>query len=97
MENLTDTFFDHFFDFSKNFIAGSFAGVAECITTYPLDTVKVRLQSDTERKYKGALDCFMKAVKDDGFVSLYNGMHARVVANAIMLFFLVQCCTYKYN
>ncbi|KAI8844948.1 mitochondrial carrier domain-containing protein [Chytridium lagenaria] len=60
----------------KDFIAGSFAGMAQVAIGHPLDTVKVRLQLEGSSKFKGPLDCIMKTVKYEGILGLYKGMAA---------------------
>lgn len=49
----------------KDFIAGSVGGVAQCLSGHPLDTLKVRLQTQPD-KYKGTLDCTKKTIADEG-------------------------------
>eukprot|EP00301_Raphidiophrys_heterophryoidea_P009173 c13513_g1_i1.p1 GENE.c13513_g1_i1~~c13513_g1_i1.p1 ORF type:complete len:315 (+),score=74.65 c13513_g1_i1:84-947(+) len=60
--------------FWKSFVSGGFAGVGIIITGHPLDTVKVRLQTQTEGQYKGVVDCVQKTIKHEGFRGLYKGM-----------------------
>lgn len=38
---------------------------------YPLDTIKVRLQTSSDG-FKGPLDCLIKTVKFEGFSALYK-------------------------
>ena len=38
----------------------------------PADVIKTRIMNEPEL-YKGSVDCFMKAVKNEGFISLYKG------------------------
>lgn len=63
----------------KNFIAGGAGGVCLVITGQPLDTIKVRLQTQTVKPgesplYSGTLDCAKKTIKHEGFRGLYKGM-----------------------
>ena len=45
-------------------------GAAGVLVGYPLDTVKVKIQTQDVRNgqalYKGTFDCFFKLVKNDG-------------------------------
>lgn len=52
--------------------------------TYPLDTVRRRLQMQSEkpmneRLYKGTIDCFMKIIKDEGFSAMFKGAGANIL------------------
>ena len=40
--------------------------------SYPMDTIKVRLQ--TTNKYKGIMDCFTKMRAKEGMTGFYKGM-----------------------
>ncbi|CAG8501157.1 6051_t:CDS:2 [Diversispora eburnea] len=62
----------------EDFIAGSFAGMAQVAVGQPLDTIKVRLQVNPE-KYKGPTDCFIQTVKLEGPLALYKGMASPLV------------------
>ncbi|CAL8115556.1 unnamed protein product [Orchesella dallaii] len=72
----------------KNFLAGGFGGVCLVVVGHPLDTIKVRLQTQPAVVagqppiYKGTVDCFVKIVKNEGFKGLYKGMAAPVVGVA---------------
>ncbi|KJE91797.1 solute carrier family 25 [Capsaspora owczarzaki ATCC 30864] len=65
----------------KNLLAGSFGGICLVAAGHPLDTIKVRLQTQTvvagqAPMYTGGLDCFRKIVAREGFSGLYRGMLA---------------------
>merc|ERR1711939_409493 len=56
--------------------------IANCVTavsgicSYPIDTVRRRMQMDVGRKkrvYKGSLHCFGKIIKDEGMEGLFKG------------------------
>lgn len=63
---------------AKEFVAGGFGGMCCVASGHPLDTIKVRLQtqSKTNPMYSGTWDCAMKTVKAEGFKGLYKGMAA---------------------
>lgn len=42
------------------------------VIEYPFDTVKVRLQ--TQSQFKGPLDCLTHGLKTDGIIGLYRGI-----------------------
>eukprot|EP00744_Colponema_vietnamica_P016320 GILI01022894.1.p1 GENE.GILI01022894.1~~GILI01022894.1.p1 ORF type:complete len:319 (-),score=68.34 GILI01022894.1:215-1171(-) len=60
----------------KDFIAGTFAGMAITVVGHPFDTLKVRLQTQTtaNAQFKGAVDCLLQTVKKEGIRGLYKGM-----------------------
>ncbi|XP_070558942.1 mitochondrial carnitine/acylcarnitine carrier protein-like [Ptychodera flava] len=73
---------------AKNFLAGGFGGVCLVVTGHPLDTIKVRLQTQpapapgASPMFKGTWDCFIKTVRNEGVLGLYKGMAAPVVGVA---------------
>jgi len=72
----------------KDIIAGSLGGVAQCLSGHPLDTIKVRLQTQPTNvpvlKYNGTLDCAKKTIAEEGFVGLYKGVQSPLLGMAIM-------------
>uniref|UniRef100_V9L626 Mitochondrial carnitine/acylcarnitine carrier protein n=1 Tax=Callorhinchus milii TaxID=7868 RepID=V9L626_CALMI len=66
----------------KNLCAGGFGGMCLIITGHPMDTIKVRLQTQPlpphgeTALYTGFLDCFSKTVRREGVRGLYKGMMA---------------------
>uniref|UniRef100_H2TUX4 Solute carrier family 25 member 20 n=1 Tax=Takifugu rubripes TaxID=31033 RepID=H2TUX4_TAKRU len=69
----------------KNFFAGGFGGVCLVFAGHPLDTIKVRLQTQPKPKpgetvlYKGTFDCFKKTLAKEGLKGLYKGMAAPII------------------
>jgi mitochondrial ornithine carrier protein len=63
---------------------------------YPFDTVKVRLQSQPDKRplrYRGPVDCFQQSIRQDGFRGLYRGISAPLAGAALetsSLFFWEQ-------
>jgi len=62
-----------------DFVAGCIGGAAGVAFGYPLDTVKVRIQTqeigpDGSRMYRGTVDCLSKIIKTEGAQGLYKGM-----------------------
>jgi len=72
----------------KNFLAGGFGGMWLVAAGHPLDTIKVRLQTQPSVGpgespiYRGTWDCFKKIVKHEGVLGLYKGMGAPIVGVA---------------
>ncbi|XP_051517203.1 mitochondrial carnitine/acylcarnitine carrier protein [Myxocyprinus asiaticus] len=60
----------------KNFVAGGVGGVCLLFAGHPLDTIKVRLQTQPRVLYRGTYDCFRKTVSKEGIFGLYKGMGA---------------------
>ncbi|XP_061730233.1 cAMP-dependent protein kinase type II-alpha regulatory subunit-like isoform X2 [Nerophis ophidion] len=69
----------------KNFFAGGFGGVCLVFAGHPLDTIKVRLQTQAKPKpgeslmYAGTIDCFKKTLAKEGVKGLYKGMAAPII------------------
>ncbi|XP_056590007.1 mitochondrial carnitine/acylcarnitine carrier protein isoform X1 [Triplophysa dalaica] len=60
----------------KNFVSGGVGGVCLLFVGHPLDTIKVRLQTQHSALYRGTYDCFRKTVSKEGIFGLYKGMGA---------------------
>lgn len=43
------------------------------------DTLKVRLQTSSDRRFKGPLDCVLQTVQKEGVKGLYKGMSLPLV------------------
>jgi len=70
-----------------DFAAGCIGGAAGTFCGYPLDTVKVRIQTQTASKnlkYTGTFQCFARIVREEGFRSLYRGMSSPLAGVAAM-------------
>ncbi|XP_066526822.1 cAMP-dependent protein kinase type II-alpha regulatory subunit-like isoform X2 [Hoplias malabaricus] len=69
----------------KNFFAGGFGGVCLVFAGHPLDTIKVRLQTQPKPGpgqspfYAGTFDCFKKTLAKEGVRGLYKGMAAPII------------------
>lgn len=69
---------------SQKLIVGGVAGVIGAATTFPIDIVKTRLQSQAPNSqgvwpYKGPLDCFRQIITRDGPRGLYRGLPPTLV------------------
>jgi solute carrier family 25 carnitine/acylcarnitine transporter 20/29 len=62
-------------DFGRDVVSGTVAGSAAKILEFPLDTIKVRVQSQGN-PYKGYLDCATRMLKEEGPRSFYRGLAA---------------------
>ncbi|KAM3617681.1 uncharacterized protein V6R79_009580 [Siganus canaliculatus] len=75
----------------KNFVAGGVAGACLLLAGHPLDTIKVRLQTQPKAScarvvvYSGTYDCFRKTVSKEGVLGLYKGMGAPLAGVAPMM------------
>ncbi|XP_041946024.1 cAMP-dependent protein kinase type II-alpha regulatory subunit-like isoform X2 [Alosa sapidissima] len=69
----------------KNFFAGGFGGVCLVFAGHPLDTIKVRIQTQTKPApgqsplYAGTFDCFKQTLAKEGVKGLYKGMAAPII------------------
>ncbi|KAL1603809.1 mitochondrial ornithine carrier protein [Paraconiothyrium brasiliense] len=80
----------------KDVVCGSVAGIVGKYIEYPFDTIKVRLQSQPNNlplKYTGPIDCFKKALKQDGFIGIYRGISAPLVGAAVE----TSCLFFSYR
>ena len=72
-------------DFAIDFLNGSISGVGNCISGYVFDTLKVRMQLEPDLSM---MDEFRKIVRNEGFMSLFNGMYYPImtvpIVNAIV-------------
>jgi len=62
----------------KDILSGTMGGVAQVLCGHPLDTVKVRLQTQVvvpgvPPPFNGMIDCFQKTISKEGFKGLYKG------------------------
>jgi len=77
----------------SKFACAQFSAITAGYASYPFDTVRRRLQMQSEKPeaewlYKGTMDCFSKIVKDEGVTSMYKGAGAnalRTVGAAMVL------------
>uniref|UniRef100_A0A8C5BNR0 Mitochondrial carnitine/acylcarnitine carrier protein n=1 Tax=Gadus morhua TaxID=8049 RepID=A0A8C5BNR0_GADMO len=75
----------------KNFAAGGVAGACLLLAGHPLDTIKVRLQTQPKASpgqlllYRGTYDCFHKTISKEGILGLYKGMGAPLAGVAPMM------------
>jgi len=78
------------FQAMKDLTAGTVGGVGLCIVGHPLDTLKVRLQTQSHTKplYSGAVDCLQKTLKWEGPSGLYKGVSSPLIGQ--MFFNAVQ-------
>merc|ERR1711892_636787 len=78
---------------ASKFACAQFSAITAGYASYPFDTVRRRLQMQSEKPkeewlYKGTMDCFTKIVKDEGVTSMYKGAGAnalRTVGAAMVL------------
>jgi len=66
-------------DWWKPFAAGNVGGIFGLSLAYPLDTVKVRMQTRAAGTYKGIAHCIMTMGRNEGPLSLYRGLLAPIV------------------
>jgi solute carrier family 25 (adenine nucleotide translocator) protein 4/5/6/31 len=78
---------------SSKFVCAQFSAISAGYASYPLDTIRRRLQMQSEKppaewRYQGTVDCFQKIVKDEGATALFKGAGAnalRTVGAAMVL------------
>jgi solute carrier family 25 (adenine nucleotide translocator) protein 4/5/6/31 len=78
---------------ASKFACAQFSAIAAGYASYPFDTVRRRLQMQSEKPesewiYKGTADCFGKIIKEEGTAALFKGAGAnalRTVGAALVL------------
>ncbi|KYR00355.1 mitochondrial substrate carrier family protein [Tieghemostelium lacteum] len=83
---MTDKHESHLMIALKDILAGSIGGVGQVLTGHPLDTIKVRLQTQPVGApvYSGTMDCLKKTIASEGFWGLYKGVQSPLVGLSIM-------------
>jgi solute carrier family 25 (adenine nucleotide translocator) protein 4/5/6/31 len=79
----------------SKFACAQFSAIAAGYASYPLDTVRRRLQMQSEKPkeqwvYSGTMDCFRKIIANEGATALFKGAGAnalRTVGAALVLVF----------
>ena len=64
-----------------SFILGYGVTITSGLISYPIDTVRRRMMmtSGEAVKYSGSIDCFVKVIKKEGFMSLMKGAGANIL------------------
>jgi len=58
-------------------LTGAFAGATESFVVVPFELVKIRLQDSTSAaRYNGTMDCVAKIIKEEGVLTMYQGLEA---------------------
>jgi len=60
-------------------VAGAIAGVIGGSITFPLDTIKTRLQNNAKGEYQGIVDVIRKTYAREGVRGFYKGLPAVMV------------------
>lgn len=66
------------------FIAGMFSGITKNTVGHPFDTIKVRLQTAPEGKFRGPVDCVWQTFKKEGIRGFYKGFTPPLVGWILM-------------
>ncbi|XP_066591272.1 mitochondrial basic amino acids transporter-like [Prorops nasuta] len=69
-----------------DFAAGCFGGCAGILVGYPLDTVKVHMQTQDYRnpRYRGTWDCLRTIITKESVTGLYRGMSSPMAGVAVV-------------
>lgn len=80
---------------AQDLIAGTVGGWAQVIVGQPLDTIKVRLQTQPSPPiYKNATDCFRQLVKQEGVSSsssLFYVKYNKLILYSLKVYIVVLC------
>jgi solute carrier family 25 (adenine nucleotide translocator) protein 4/5/6/31 len=82
--------------FLGNLLSGGMAGASSMVFVYPLDFARTRLgvdmgKAESERQFKGLVDCAFKIFKSDGLTGLYRGFGVSVVGIFVYRAFYFGC------
>jgi solute carrier family 25 citrate transporter 1 len=72
------------------------SGLFSTVCNNPADLIKTRMQGAEGSKFKGAVDCLTTVVKNEGVLSLWNGVVprlARVVPGQGVIFMSYESIT----
>lgn len=62
---------------SLSILTGASAGATEAIVVVPFELIKIRLQDRASAgKYNGMVDTFVKIVRNEGLLAMYNGLES---------------------
>jgi solute carrier family 25 2-oxodicarboxylate transporter 21 len=62
---------------SLSVLTGATAGATESFVVVPFELIKIRLQDKAQsHRYNGLIDCFTKIVKNEGPLTLYQGLES---------------------
>ena len=62
------------------FLYGGMAGGIGVTSVYPIDLIKTRMQNQIGNdKYRSSFHCFMKTLKNEGFLALYKGLRPQIM------------------
>jgi solute carrier family 25 (mitochondrial carnitine/acylcarnitine transporter), member 20/29 len=77
----------------REFIAGGTAGGIGIFLGFPVDLIKVNLQTNPD-KFKSAVQCFRHIVKTEGYKGLYKGFLPPVLMQGMR----VPCfCEFQFH
>ena len=65
-------------------MAGNMGGIFGLSLAYPLDTVKVRMQTRPAGTYRGIFDCLTTMARQEGPRSLYRGLSSPVIGYGLI-------------
>jgi len=71
----------HFSHDILDFAAGCVGGAAGVGVGHPFDTIKVRLQNDTAKVFRGPADVFKQTIRQEGINGLLKGIETPLIAS----------------
>jgi solute carrier family 25 (peroxisomal adenine nucleotide transporter), member 17 len=70
-----------------HFLLGAFSKTIATLVTYPMITVKTRMQAKGS-KYNGVIDVFLKIIEEKGILGFYSGIESKIVQSVLTSAFL---------
>ncbi|KAF2722772.1 mitochondrial carrier [Polychaeton citri CBS 116435] len=69
---------------SLSMLSGATAGATEAFVVVPFELVKIRLQDRAQsHKYSGMVDCVQKIIRQEGLLTLYQGLESTIWRHAL--------------
>jgi hypothetical protein len=78
-------FIPHSFIEEKHFICGSLSKLLSTVATYPLTTIRTRVQqnqyiiNEHKKKYTGSWDICSRIIRDEGIQGFFKGLKANLI------------------
>lgn len=82
----------------EDFVAGWIGGSCAVLATHPLDTIRIRMQTNSDA-YRSTLSCFKKILKNESPLTFYKGMLGPLIGAGLQnsIVYCVNASVLKYS
>ena len=70
------------------FLLGAISKTIATVVTYPLITVKTRMQAKSSQQYNGVFDVLLRIFQEKGVLGYYSGIESKIVQSVLTSAFL---------